>query len=148
MVTLIFCCYCQSLLFPLALLESAKAFHRLPALSWALQWAEASVLAGIPFISFKVTVVSSLEGIGKGRQFHALPIAKIILYFECVQRRSFSNVSTYKTLCKSWKVISAETRFPDSSGFLLFICWLCTKDKIEKSLFTGHAKSIPPILFL
>lgn len=77
-----------------------KPFQSLPELG-TLQLAEARVLARIQFLSFKVTVVSSLEGIGKGRQFHALLTAKISLYFESVKIRSFSKFLIYKTLCKS-----------------------------------------------
>lgn len=95
-----------------------KPFIDSPRWAGALQLAKARVLARIQCLSFKVTVVSSLEGVGKRRQFHALLVAKISLYFESVQIRPFSKFSTYITLRKSWKVISAETRFPDSSCFL------------------------------
>lgn len=88
--------------FPLVLLESAKAFQS-PPWAGALQFSEARVLARIQFLSFKVTVVSSLEGVGKGRQFHALLAARISLYFESVQIISFSRFSIYKTWCKFWK---------------------------------------------
>ena len=80
---------------PLALLESAEAFQSSP---WAgaFQLSEARVLARIQFLSVKVTVVSSLEGVGKGRQFHAL-LASRSLYFESVQIISFPTFSIYKT---------------------------------------------------
>lgn len=96
------CCYCQFVLFPLALLESVKDFQSLP-------WVEARVLARIQFLPFKVTVISPLEYIKREDNFMNCLQSKQA-YLNLFKEDIFQSSVSIK-LYINFKNLSAETRY-------------------------------------